>query len=168
MSCEGGQRSALIVRSRALLMLAALLPCPAVAQERAVPYWASISAGQAVMRTGPDRGYPALWLYHRRDLPVRVMRVMGAWRQVQERDGSSGWMLAALLSAQRTAIVTGGVRSIREAPAESARILYQAEGGVVGRINRCDGSWCRIAVGDKAGFIAQGEVWGTSLGERLP
>ena len=99
---------------------------------------------------------------------MRVLRVLGAWRQVQEQDGSSGWMLAALLSAQRTAIVTaGGQRPIRETPG-GGRLLYQAESGVVGRISRCDGAWCRIAIGDKAGFISQADLWGLSPGEKLP
>ena len=158
---------ALIMRRAPWLLLGMALAAPVAAQERAVPYWASISAGEATMRTGPDRGYPAMWLYHRRDLPVRVLRVVGAWRQVQEQDGSTGWMLAALLSAQRTATVTGAVRSIRDAPSESARIVYHSEGGVDGRISRCDGRWCRIAIGDKAGFIAQTDIWGTSPGEKL-
>lgn len=150
-----------------LLAAAALVAAPAEAQERPVPYWASIAAGEAMLRSGPDIGYPALWVYRRRDLPVRVLRVMTGWRQIQEQDGTTGWMLAALLSARRTAVVTGAVRSIRDAPAESGRILYHSEGGVVGRISKCDGSWCRIAIDNKIGFIAQSEIWGTSPGEKL-
>ena len=34
------------------------------------PYFASIGAGKARMRSGPGRSYPATWLYVRRDLPV--------------------------------------------------------------------------------------------------
>jgi len=87
---------------------------PLLAQERPVPYWASIAAGQALMRTGPDRTYPALWLYKRRDLPVKVLQVVGPWRRVQEQDGTSGWMLATLLAARRTGVVVaGGLRPIR-------------------------------------------------------
>ena len=47
---------------------------PAVAQDKAVPYWASISSGEAMTRTGPGRNYPGVWLYKRRDLPVRVLK----------------------------------------------------------------------------------------------
>jgi SH3-like domain-containing protein len=141
---------------------------PASAQERPLPYWASISAGQALMRTGPDRSYPALWLYKRRDLPVRVLQVVGPWRRVQEQDGSSGWMLASLLAARRTAVVTGGLRPIRAEPGAEASLLWQAEPGVVGRISKCDGQYCRMQIGEKVGFIEQASIWGTDPAEQLP
>jgi SH3-like domain-containing protein len=151
------------------LMLAMTATTPVLAQERPVPYWASIAAGQALMRTGPDRSYPAVWLYKRRDLPVRVLQVVGPWRRVQEQDGSSGWMLATLLAARRTAVVTGdGLRPIRSAPNGDGGLLWQAEPGVIGRISKCDGQYCRIQIGEKLGFVEQSGIWGTDPNERLP
>ena len=155
------------VRSIAAGLLAVMITAPIAAQDRPVPYWASIAKGEALMRTGPDRTYPATWLYKRRDLPVRVLQVHGAWRRVQEQDGTSGWMLAILLSARRTAIVSGRFQPIRDQPNDQARLLWQAEPGVIGRIDRCDGAWCRIAIGEKTGFIAQAGLWGTGSGEHL-
>ena len=149
-------------------ILGALLALSAMAQERSVPYWASIAAGEAMMRTGPDRGYPAIWIYRRRDLPVRVIQVNGAWRRVQEQDGSNGWMLATLLSARRTGVVVGGVREVREQPDSTARLLWQVAPGNVGRLSHCDGKWCRIQIGEKSGYIEQYAIWGTDIGERLP
>ncbi|PZU07204.1 SH3 domain-containing protein [Sphingomonas sp.] len=139
------------------------------APERPVPYWASIAAGQAMMRSGPDRSYPGIWLYKRRDLPVRVVQVHGAWRRVQDMDGATGWMLAILLSARRTAIISAseGYRPIRAEASDGARLLWQAQAGVVGRISKCDGSWCRIEIGEKAGWIEQAHMWGTDPAERV-
>ena len=54
-----------------------LLLCAAAsasAQDKKPPYWASIASGEAMMRTGPGRNYPGVWLYKRRDLPVRVLK----------------------------------------------------------------------------------------------
>lgn len=149
------------------IALAASLSAPAIAQERPVPYWASVAAGQAMMRSGPDRSYPGIWLYKRRDLPVRVVQVHGAWRRVQDMDGATGWMLAILLSARRTAIVSGGFHPIRADPSQDARMLWQAEAGVVGRITKCDGNWCRIEIGERAGWIEQSGLWGTDPAERV-
>lgn len=137
------------------------------AQDRPVPYWASIAAGQAIMRTGPDRSYPATWVYQRRDLPIRVIQVHDAWRRVQEQDGTTGWMLAILLSARRTAVVTGGYQPIRDRPSEDSRLLWQAQAGVVGRISRCDGTWCRIQIGDHVGYVEESGIWGVDPGERV-
>ena len=149
------------------ILLAASVSGPVLAQERQVPYWASIAAGQAMMRSGPDRSYPGIWLYKRRDLPVRVVQIHGAWRRVQDMDGATGWMLAILLAARRTGIVAGGYRPIRAEPEDSARLLWQAEAGVVGRISKCSGDWCRIEIGNRSGWIKQDGLWGTDPSEHM-
>lgn len=149
------------------VLLAVMLAMPLAAQDRPVPYWASIAKGEALMRTGPDRSYPALWLYRRRDLPVRVVQMHGVWRRVREEDGTTGWMLATLLAARRTAIVTGGLQAIRERPEAGARLLWRAEPGVVGRLLTCDGRWCRIQLGARQGYVEQAGLWGTDSGETL-
>lgn len=148
-----------------MIALAALAAGPAAAQERALPYWASIAAGQATMRTGPERTYPGIWLYQRRDLPVRVVQVYGAWRRIVDRDGATGWMLAILLSARRTAMIGTALQPIRDRPDKAARLLWRAEPGVIGRIARCDGRWCRIQIGEKTGYVAQAGLWGADPGE---
>ena len=150
------------------ILLASTIATDAGAQERQVPYWASIAAGKALMRTGPDRTYPALWLYQRRDLPVRVLQVVGPWRRVQEQDGTAGWMLATLLAARRTAVVTSYYRPINSAAGSEGRLLWQAAPGVIGRISRCDGEYCRIQIGEKIGYIGQSGLWGLDPAERLP
>ena len=72
------------------LMAVGLAAIPAAqAQEKKTPYWASISAGEAMMRTGPGRNYPATWLYKRADLPVKVVEVYPQWRKVQDPGGTA-------------------------------------------------------------------------------
>lgn len=153
-----------------LAALALLGASAAPAQEqRATPYWASIASGEAMMRTGPGRNYPATWLYKRADLPIKVVEVYPSWRKVEDPDGTTGWMLVALLSERRTALVTGSeARPIRKEAGESAAVAYLAEPGVVGRISKCASGWCRIEIGGKAGFIATGHIWGVDPGEALP
>ena len=150
----------------ALLLLA--LATTASAQDKRPPYWASIASGEAMMRTGPGRNYPGIWLYKRRDLPVRVVQTYPNWRKIQDPDGQQGWMLVTLLSDRRTAIVKPGEpRDIRTKPEANAPIRYRAEAGVVGRIEKCNGTWCRIEVGKRQGWIAQGEIWGVAQGEKF-
>lgn len=138
------------------------------AQQRKPPYFASISAGQAYMRTGPGRNYPANWLYRRADLPIRVVEVYNDWRKVEDPDGTQGWMLATLLSAQRTAIVVGTIVEMRDSPRLNARINWRAAPGVVGRISKCQRGWCWFDVRGRGGYVEQNRVWGTEPGEEVP
>ena len=151
-------------------LAAASLAATAAAQEkREPPYWASISAGKARMRTGPARTYPASWLYQRADLPVRVVAVFKEWRKVQDPDGTEGWMLGNLISSTRTAIVRGAEPlPMRDRPSPSGRLLWRAAPGVVGRLSQCGGGWCRLDVKGQAGFVEIAGLWGVEAGERLP
>ena len=148
----------------ALLSLAA----PAAAQDKQPPYWASIASGEAMMRTGPGKNYPGVWLYKRRDLPVRVVKLYPNWRLIEDPDGTRGWMLVTLLSDKRTAIVKpGDPRKVHERADESSRVAYLAEPGVVGRIDKCSGGWCRIKFGNREGHIHSADIWGVSEGEQV-
>lgn len=151
-------------------VLAALLilsvAAPAAAQDKRPPYWASIASGQAMTHTGPGRNYPNVWLYQRRDLPVRVVKKYDNWRLIEDPDGAQGWMLVTMLSDRRTAIVKPGeVRAVRAGPNGSAKVQYNAEHGVVGRISKCSEGWCRIEIGNRRGFIRTSDIWGVSEGE---
>ena len=137
-------------------------------KERETPYWASISATKALMRTGPGRNYPATWLYVRPDLPIKVIETYPNWRKVQDPAGETGWMLQRLLSDTRTAVVTGEEpRPMQEAASDTSRILYRAEPGVVGRLSRCAEGWCLFDAGGKQGYIRTAHIWGVDPGDTL-
>ena len=143
-----------------------LLSTPAAAQEKQPPYWASIASGEAMTRTGPGKNYPGIWLYKRRDLPVRVLKRYEHWRLIEDPDGARGWMLATLLSDRRTALVKGGEpRPIRTEPNEGARARYLAQPGVVGRIADCRNGWCRMEIGRREGHIRMSDIWGVGPNE---
>ncbi|WP_413818509.1 SH3 domain-containing protein [Sphingobium sp.] len=145
----------------AALAVAVMQVGPAVASPRkAVPYWASISEPEARMRVGPNLDYPSNWIYRRRDLPVKVVQVLGNWRKIEDSAGTQGWMHVRLLSDAPTAIVMGGVTEMRGKPSDEARLLYRVEPGVVGRISDCGSGWCALNVGGRKGFIRASSLWG--------
>jgi SH3-like domain-containing protein len=154
------------VRGLIAALLIVATAAPAAAQDRTPPYWASIASGEAMMRTGPGRNYPGIWLYKRRDLPIRVIKTYPNWRMIQDVDGAFGWMLVTLLSDRRTAIVKKGApRDIHTDPTDSSAVRYRAEAGVVGRIEKCRDNWCHIAVGNREGWIQTSDIWGVNPGE---
>jgi len=139
----------------------AVVAAPAAAQDREVPYWATLRAEEVNMRVGPSEAYPIEWVYRRQGLPVKVVRVMQGWRLVEDPDGERGWIVARLLDPDRGAIVVGdGLAELRTAPEADARVQWRAEPGVVGALGECDEGWCRLDVGGRKGWVRAERLWG--------
>ena len=150
-------------RAAILIALAVAVPGPACAQDREVPYWATIrgSASELNMRVGPSADYPISWVYKRPGLPVKVMRVHESWRLVQDPSGAKGWVASRLLSPERGAIVTGGRPvPMRESASSEAVVKWFVAAGVVGKLGDCMMGWCRFTVGPQDGWVEQARLWG--------
>ncbi|MEZ5709484.1 MAG: SH3 domain-containing protein [Blastomonas sp.] len=125
------------------------------------PYWASIEEDEARTRTGPSTEYQIMWVYQRKHLPVKIIKKYGVWRQIEDPDGTQGWMHARLLSRTRTGLVTGEIRAMRAEPDDNARILWRLEPGVVGKLGDCDKGWCQFDVNGRSGWVRAGDLWGS-------
>lgn len=145
--------------------LLVLLASDAVAQTKQPPYWASIVPGQARTRSGPGRNFPAVWMYQRRGLPVKVVATFPAWRKIEDPDGAQGWMQANMLTDERSGMVKGEVRPMRARPDAGAPIVWRAAPGVVGKLRRCEGGWCDFDIAGRRGWIEASALWGVEPGE---
>lgn len=133
----------------------------APAQDRETPYWASLRADKINMRVGPSENYPIDWVYKSRNLPVKVVRLMQGWRLVRDPDGAEGWIVARLLSPDRSAIVIGkGLAPIRSEPTGGSPLRWNAEPGVVGTLGDCENGWCAFDVDGRKGWIEASRLWG--------
>lgn len=142
-------------------LLLCSLSAPVHAQDREVPYWATIRASVLNLRVGPSADYKIDWVYRRPGLPVKVLRLMEGWRLIEDPDGAQGWVVARLLSPERGAIVVGeGLTAMRANGSAEADIKWQVEPGVVGALGDCDEGWCEFAVGKRRGFVLEDRLWG--------
>lgn len=144
-------------------MLGLMAASPLAAQDREVPYWATIrgSASELNMRVGPSADYPISWVYRRPGLPVKVLRVHESWRLVQDPSGTKGWVASRLLSPDRGAIVTSGrPAAMRDAASADASLKWFVEAGVVGKLGDCSAEWCRFTVGPHDGWVQRTRLWG--------
>lgn len=145
----------------ALVTAALLLGSAANAQDREVPYWATIKAEELNMRAGPGRDFPIRWVYKRVGLPLKVIRVHEGWRLVRDPDGAEGWVTRNLLSPDHGAMVIGkGLAAIRAQPSDGARLLWNAEPGVVAALGDCEAGWCEVNIAGRKGFMSQKRLWG--------
>lgn len=133
----------------------------AQAQNRDVPYWATLRFDEVNMRKGPSENYPIDWVYKRKGLPVQVIRLRESWRLVQDPDGTQGWIASSQLSPKLGALIIGdGVVELRETASATSPILWQAEPGVVGELLRCRDSFCEIDIAGKSGWVLATRIWG--------
>lgn len=148
---------------RAVLFSALLFAlAPAVtAQEREVPYWATVRTSKLNLRVGPSEDYPVAWVYHRAGLPVKVLRVMEGWRFIEDPDGTRGWVVARLLSPDRGAIVSGrGLAEMRADADPGAQLKWRVQPGVSGALGTCENGWCAFTTGRYRGWVRQDRLWG--------
>ena len=141
-----------------------------------VPRFVSLKADRINMRTGPGTDYPTQWVFRRAGLPVEVIREYESWRQVRDAEGTTGWVLASLLSGRRTALVMPwDVKrsvpppqvAIKDDDSERAKDVALVEAGVIANIKLCDGRWCEVSVGDVRGYLEQKKLWGVYPNETV-
>jgi SH3-like domain-containing protein len=152
------------MRRTALLPVGLCLALIAVVPARAadsddVPYWASLTADTVNMRVGPARDYRISWVYKRKLLPLKVIRLHEGWRLVEDPDGARGWVLSRFLSRKQTAIVRGTIAEMREQPG-GGRLMWRVEPGVVGKVGKCESGWCKFDAAGHSAWIKASAIWG--------
>ena len=127
-----------------------------------LPRFGSIKASVANLRRGPGLRYPIEWVYHHRDLPVKITREFGDWRHLQMPDGTRGWMHRALLSRRRTFIIVAPRTMLRGSPSDTAAPVARLQRGVTGKVRHCalNSRWCEVEAKGFSGFTHRADIWG--------
>jgi len=133
------------------------------------PRFMSLRFDDVNLRVGPGLRYPIDWVYHRRDLPVEIIRELDDWRLVQDQDNIRGWIRAPALSPRRGFVVREAERPQRAKPADDASPVAMLKPGVVGHIRACatDSAWCEVETGTFRGFIKRIDIYGVYPGEPI-
>jgi SH3-like domain-containing protein len=138
--------------------------------------FASLKADRVHLRQGPALDQKVLWVYRRAGLPVEVLREHDGWLEVRDSEAVAGWVLGALVSARRTALVLPwelkpGVPppqvALRAAPSHSSATVALIEAGVIAGLLSCDRRWCRVTIDDLKGYVEQAKLWGVYENEEL-
>ncbi len=134
-----------------------------------IPRFMSLRFDDVNLRVGPGTRYPIDWVYHRRDLPVEVIRELDDWRLVQDQDNIRGWVRAQTLSPRRGFVVRGAERALRSKPADDASPVALLKPGVVGLLHACAAgkAWCEAEVGQYHGWLKRDDIYGVYTAETI-
>jgi SH3-like domain-containing protein len=130
------------------------------------PYFVSIKVDEAFMREGPSDMHRVKWIYRHKGLPLEVIATFDVWRRVRDMDGEVGWMHMALLTRDRTAVVTTGPGAELYARDDTtSQVLAHAQAGAIGRLLGCSMLACEVEFPGAEGWIARARLWGIHGGE---
>jgi SH3-like domain-containing protein len=136
-----------------------------------VPRFVSIKADRVNVRDGPDRNHDVAFIFTRVGWPVEIMAQFENWRRIRDWDGSEGWVYHSLLSGKRMAAVQlkqkTGLAPLHSRPTAQSPVVAKLEVGVVGSVEACNGSWCRLVGNNFDGWVAQDSLWGVYPNEKF-
>jgi SH3-like domain-containing protein len=161
-----------------LVVAAACLPAPAARAGSDIatgpsglplPRFVSLKADKINVHVGPAKSYDVTWIYTRVGLPVEITAEFETWRRIRDGEGAEGWVYHSLLSGRRTGMVLAkeALVPLREAGDPEASVIAQLEGGVMGTVKKCTGTWCRISGDGFDGWIEQQRLWGVYPNEKI-
>lgn len=130
-----------------------------------VQRYVSQRAAEAYLREGPSYQHRVLWVYRHRGYPFQVIAEYDTWRRVRAADGTVGWMAAAMLTDQRTVLVTGKGRVKLHARADGGKVVALADPGAVAGLKACTVTACRLKGEGIDGWIDRNRIWGVAPGE---
>ena len=158
---------------RALLSTAALgaamVAGAARAQDRPtpsglpVPRYVSLKFDKVNARSGPGDDHRLLWVYRIRGLPVQVVAETAEWRRICDPEGELVWVHKRTTDGRRTAMnVQATPAPLRRRPKESSRVTAFLKSRALASVVRCEDGWCLVRADETAGWLREGELWGTS------
>lgn len=168
---------------RFMLVLAALLAAPALAEEAPavtngvpqtsgmpVPRFVTLRTAEINLRAGPSVNYPIEWVYTRESLPVEITAEYDTWRRIRDIEGTEGWVHQSMLSGKRSVLVTGtSTQPVYEKADSTAPIIARAEPKAMGELTKCENAWCEVkfTAADTTikGYMPKGSFWGAYADE---
>ena len=130
-----------------------------------LPRFVSLKGDEGNARRGPGLTHRIDWVFTRPGMPLMITAEYENRRRVEDQDGAGGWVHYALLSGVRSVVVAQDMAELRATPDRDARVVAQAEIGVVARILQCTADWCRISSGGEKGWVEKTAIWGVLPGE---
>ncbi|MCF6294011.1 MAG: hypothetical protein L3J04_11525 [Robiginitomaculum sp.] len=134
---------------------------PADSQKETNEAWASLVFKSTNGRAGPGTEFHKLWVYHRKYLPVSILRKAREWSKIEDMDGTVLWMHNSVLNNRKTALVISAQPTyLYGTGRKREKVIARLAPNVIVRIDVCEKSWCQVRIKDQTGWIIAADLWG--------
>lgn len=147
--------------------ISAKVPTRGAVTNLPLPRFVSLKTDEGNARRGPGLTHRIDWLFTKTGMPLKITAEHEHWRRVEDSEGFGGWVHYSLLSGVRSVLIKGEMVDFHVAPRPDASLAFRAEGGVIGRVIKCDGTWCRINIDGQKGWVPMAALWGVVEGELI-
>ena len=130
-----------------------------------MPRYVSLKSDVGNVRRGPSLEHRVDWVFHHRDLPLKITAEFEHWRRVEDNEGQGGWIYYTMLSGVRTVLVTEGGAQLHRTSDEKSQVVAIADEGVIGKLGACTKDWCEISAGGEDGWLMKSQIWGVDPDE---
>jgi len=129
----------------------------------------AMRADKVHARSGPDKRYPIEWIYQQQYYPVEIIGEYDQWRKIKDYDGTTTWVRKNLLTNTRYALVIEpGENNIYEKDNLEADVIARAENGVIGKIKKCNASFCYLSFNNRIeGWMPRTVLYGIKKDEEI-
>jgi SH3-like domain-containing protein len=134
----------------------------ATQQIQEVDYFASLRSNETNIRSGPGSNYPIKFTFKLRNLPVRIVSEYDNWCEIEDYEGSRGWVAQNLITKKRH-LMTFSKKNIIDIHAkknEASKVIFHLENYVIGEYLKCEDSWCSLKINDKKGWVLASDLYG--------
>lgn len=121
----------------------------------------SLTSDEVNMRTGPGYRYPIDWVYQKEGLPVRIIDRFEHWRQIEDFQGTKGWVHRTLLSTRRTALTRAKTTLFEDARSQDDKLAL-LEPELILYIETCQTQRCEVIVNGVEGWVDRAALWGAT------
>lgn len=131
-------------------------------QIQEVNYFASLRTNETNVRSGPGSNYPIKYSFKVKNLPIKVVSEYDNWCEIEDYEGSKGWIAQNLITKKRH-ILTYSKKNLIEMFSKKdfkSKKIFNIENYVVGEFIRCEDIWCAIKIKDRKGWVFSEDLFG--------
>jgi SH3-like domain-containing protein len=131
-------------------------------QIQEVDYFASLRANETNVRSGPGSNYPIKFSFKIKNLPVKVISEYDNWCEIEDYEGSRGWVAQNLITKKRHILIYSkkNLVDMFAKNTTQSRKIFNIENYVIGEFIKCQKDWCAVKINDKKGWVALDDIFG--------